>query len=111
MSQANWLSKGSEFIIAGFGLITLLAAEWFLTSTIPDTQFSQIDGKMAQAVIHTALHFGGIFHLNNINPFEGFGSQLPPHNVWADPAYWPFVLLDSPMALDLSPFVALWLPR
>jgi hypothetical protein len=32
----------------------LLAAEWFLTSTIPGTQFSQIDGKMAQAVVQRA---------------------------------------------------------
>jgi hypothetical protein len=107
MSQTKVSSKGSEFIIAGFGLITLLAAEWFLTSAIPGTQFSQIDGKMAQAVIHMALNFGGIFHLNNINPFEGFGSQLPPHNVWADPAYWPFLLFDSPLALNVSAVVGL----
>src|SRR5215467_4944265 len=107
MLHAKYPSEWPEFIIAGFGLITLLAAEWFLTSTIPGTQFSQIDGKMAQAVIHMALNFGGIFHLNNINPFEGFGSQLPPHNVWADPAYWPFVLFDSPLVLDLSALIAL----
>jgi hypothetical protein len=107
MLQAKFASRWFEFIIAGFGLITLLAAEWFLTSTIPGTQFSQIDGKMAQAVIHMALNFGGIFDLNNINPFEGFGSQLPPHNVWADPAYWPFLFFGSPLALDVSAIVGL----
>jgi hypothetical protein len=107
MLHAKYPSKWSEFIIAGFGLVTLLAAEWFLTSTIRGTQFSQIDGKMAQAVIHTALNFGGIFHLNNLNPLEGFGSQLTPHNVWANPAYWPFVVFDSPLALDVSALIAL----
>ena len=99
--------KWFEFIVAGFALTALLAAEWFLTSAIPGTQFSQIDGKMAQAVIHTALNFGGIFHLNNINPLEGFGSQLTPHNVWANPTYWPFVVFDSPLALDVSALIAL----
>lgn len=91
MLQAKFASRWFEFIIAGFGLITLLAAEWFLTSAIPGTQYSQGDGKVAQAVVHTALNFGGIFDLNNINPLQGMGSQLQPHNVWADPAYWPFL--------------------
>jgi hypothetical protein len=107
MLQAQFGSKWVEFTIAGFGLLTLLAVEWFLTSAIPGTQFSQIDGKMAQAVIHTAVNFGGLFHLNNLNPLEGFGSQLPPHNVWADPAYWPFFFFDAPLALNLSALVGL----
>jgi hypothetical protein len=107
MSQAKCSSKGSEFIIASVGLITLLAAEWVLTFTIPGTQYFQNDGKMAQAVIQTALKFGGIFDLNNINPLQGIGSQLQPHNVWANPAYWPFALVDSPLALDVSALVAL----
>src|SRR5262245_41785488 len=107
MLQAKSANRWSEFIIAGFGLIALLAAEWVLTSVIPGTQYSQGDGKVAQAVIHTALHFGGIFDLNNINPLQGMGSQLQPHNVWANPAYWPFALIDSSMALDVSALVAL----
>src|SRR5262249_2138282 len=107
MLQAKWPGKGSELIIAGFGLIALLTAEWILTSAIPGTQYSQGDGKAAQAVIHTALKFGGIFHLNNINPLQGLGSQLQPHNVWANPAYWPFAVVDSPLALDVSALVAL----
>src|SRR6266481_7071961 len=107
MSQAKCSSKGSELIIASFGLFILLAAQWILTSAIPGTQYSQGDGKVAQAVIRTALKFGGIFDLNNINPLQGIGSQLQPHNVWANPAYWPFVLFDSPLALDVSALVAL----
>src|SRR5262249_10313885 len=107
MLQAKWLSKRSEFIIAGFGLIALLTAEWVLTSAIPGTQYSQGDGKVAQAVIRTALKFGGIFNLNNINPLQGIGSQLQPHNVWTNPAYWPFALIDGPVALDVSALVAL----
>jgi hypothetical protein len=107
MPQAKCQSKSSEFVIAGFGLITLLAAEWILTSAIPGTQYSQGDGKMAQAVIHTALKFGGIFQVNNINPLQGMGSQLSPHNVWTNPAYWPFAIIDSPLALDVSALIAL----
>jgi len=107
MLQTKFANKWSEFIIAGFGLIALLAAEWVLTSAIPGTQYSQGDGKVAQAVIHAALNFGGMFDLNNINPLQGMGSQLQPHNVWANPAYWPFALVDSPWALDVSALVAL----
>src|SRR6266851_9414987 len=99
MLRAQFSTRRSELIIAGFGLIALLAAEWVLTSAIPGAQYSQGDGKMAQAVIHTAWKFGGIFHFNNINPLQGFGSQLLPHNVWANPAYWPFAIVDGPLAL------------
>ena len=107
MPQAKYSSKWSEFIFAGFGLIALLTAEGISSSVIPGTHYSQGDGKMAQAVIHTALKFGGIVHVNNINPLQGFGSQLQPHNVWANPAYWPFAILDSPLALDISALFAL----
>jgi hypothetical protein len=107
MLQAKCSSKGSEFIIASFGLFMLLVTQWILTSVIPGTQYSQGDGKMAQAVIHTALKFGGIFHLNNLNPLQGVGSQLQPYNVWANPAYWPLAMVDSPLALDVSALVAL----
>src|SRR5215831_7328751 len=108
MSQIRYSSKWwFEVMIACFGLIALLAAEWILTSAIPGTQYSQGDGKVAQAVIHTALNLGGIFNLNNINPLQGMGSQLQPHNVWANPAYWPFAMFDSPLALDISALVAL----
>src|SRR5262245_689482 len=107
MRQGKGLSRWSEFGIAGVGLIALLIAEWILTTTIPGTHYSQDDGKMAQAVIRTALKFGGLFQLNNINPLQGIGSQLQPDNVWLNPAYWPFAVFDGPLALDASALVAL----
>ena len=106
MSPAKHRSR-FEFVIAGVGLAGLLVAQWILTSAIPGTQYSQGDGKMAQAVIRTALNFGGIFQLNNINPLQGVGSQLQPDNVWLNPAYWPFALIDGPLALDISGLIAL----
>jgi hypothetical protein len=106
-SQPESLSGRSEIIIVALALAALLAAEWVLTSVIPGTQYAQDDGKMAQAVIHTALTFGGSFQFNNINPLQGFGTQLLPHNVWLNPAYWPFAIFDSPLALDVSALVGL----
>ena len=44
-------------------------------------------------------------------PLQGFGTQLLPHNVWLDPAYWPFAMFDSPLALDVSAAVGLGVPR
>jgi hypothetical protein len=96
-----------EFIIAGCGLIALLAAEWALISLVPGTNYSQPDGKMAQAVILTAVRYGGMGNLTNINPLQGLGSQLLPLNVWANPAYWPFAFFDTLLALDISAVVAL----
>src|SRR5262245_11170165 len=107
MLRAKRSNRSVELIVAGLGLIGLLAAQWVLTTAIPGTQYSQGDGKMAQAVIHTALKFSGIFHVNNINPLQGLGSQLLPHNVWANPAYWPLAVSDGAAALDISALVAL----
>ena len=109
MSRLKLLSGRVEVVIAAVGIAALLAAEWILTSTIPGTQYAQGDGKMAQAIIHTAMQFAGLFHLNNINPLQGFGSQLLPHNVWLNPAYWPFALVDGPLAVDISAVVSLGL--
>jgi hypothetical protein len=60
------LGSWSEFFITTFALIALLAAEWTLVLVIPGTNYSQGDGKMAQAVILTAVKYGGIFNLSNI---------------------------------------------
>jgi hypothetical protein len=49
----------------------------------------------------------GFFHFNNINPIEGLGSQIFPLNVWLNPAYWPFAILDRAAATDVSAVVAL----
>jgi hypothetical protein len=107
VSQPKSLSGRSEIIIVALALAALLAAEWVLTSAIPGTQYAQGDGKMAQAIIHTAFQFGGLFEVNNINPLQGFGSQLLPHNVWLNPAYWPFAILEGRLALDISAVISL----
>src|SRR5262245_30143156 len=107
MLRSKVASRRLELAIASVGLIALMAAEWVLTNAIPGTQYSQNDGKMAQAVIHTAYKFGGIFQFNNINPLQGVGSQLLPHNVWVNPAYWPFAVFDGPLASNISAVVAL----
>ena len=107
MSHPKSLSRRSEVIIVALAIAALLAAEWVLTSAIPGSQYAQGDGKMAQAVVHTAFQFGSLFQLNNINPLQGFGSQLLPHNVWLNPAYWPFAVLDNGLALDVSGLVSL----
>jgi hypothetical protein len=85
----------------------LLAAQWMLCSAIKGANYTGGDGKMAQATILAALKFGGRFQVTNINPIEGVGSQLLPMNVWANPAYWPFQILDGPLATDVSALIAL----
>src|SRR5215472_12217529 len=97
----------SECLIAGFALVALLTAQWMLSSAIHGTNYTGGDGKMAQATILIALKFAKFFYVTNINPFEGIGSQLLPMNVWANPAYWPFSLVDKELATDLSAIVAL----
>jgi hypothetical protein len=96
-----------EILIAGFALVALLAAQWMLSAAIQGTNYYGVDGKMAQATILTVFEFGSRFEINNINPIEGVGSQLLPMNVWANPAYWPFALVDKELATDLSAMVAL----
>jgi hypothetical protein len=96
-----------EILIAGFALVALLVAQWMLSAAIQGTNYYGVDGKMAQATILTVFEFGSRFEINNINPIEGVGSQLLPMNVWANPAYWPFGLVDKELATDLSAVVAL----
>jgi hypothetical protein len=96
-----------EILIASFALAALLAAQWMLSAAIQGTNYYGVDGKMAQATILTVFEFGSPFEINNINPIEGVGSQLLPMNAWANPAYWPFALVDKELATDLSAMVAL----
>jgi hypothetical protein len=96
-----------EILIAGFALVALLVVQWMLSAAIQGTNYYGVDGKMAQATILTMFEFGSWFEINNINPIEGVGSQLLPMNVWANPAYWPFALVDKELATDLSAMVAL----
>src|SRR5262249_9861584 len=96
-----------ELVVVGFAMLSLVAAELMLSSAIRGTNFAGGDGKMAQAIILAAYKFGGFFHFNNINPLQGLGSQLLPINVWINPAYWPFAILDLGPATDASAAVAL----
>src|SRR5262245_14430205 len=97
----------SECLIAGFALVALLTAQWMLSSAIHGTNYTGGDGKMAQATILIALKFAKFFYVTNINPIEGIGSQLLPMNVWANPAFWPFAVLDKRQATDISALIAL----
>jgi hypothetical protein len=96
-----------EFAVVAFAVLALVAAELMLSSTIRETNFAGGDGKFAQAIILTAYKFSGFFEFNNINPLQGLGSQLLPINVWINPTYWPFAILDSAQAADAAAAVAL----
>src|SRR5215472_16015812 len=97
----------NEPMVAGLALLALLVAQWMLSSAIPGTNYYGNDGRMAEATILAALRFGGWFHVNNINPIEGVGSQLLTMNVWANPANWPFAWLSERQATNVSALVAL----
>jgi hypothetical protein len=96
-----------EFAVVGFAMLGLVAAELMLSSAIRGTNFAGGDGKMAQAIILAAYKFGGFFHFNNTNPLQGLGSQLLPINVWINPTYWPFAILDTALANNASAAIAL----
>src|SRR5262249_5088099 len=96
-----------EFAIVGFAVLGLVAAELMLSSAIRGTNFAGSDGKFAQAIILTAYKFGGFFQFNAINPLQGLGSQLLPINVWINPTYWPFAILDKAQAADAAAEIAL----
>jgi hypothetical protein len=96
-----------ELSIFSFAVLGLVGAEVMLSAAIHGTNYAGGDGKMAQAIILAAQKFAGFFHFNNINPIEGVGSQLLPLNVWVNPAYWPFAILDKAAATDASAVVAL----
>jgi hypothetical protein len=89
-SEQNRIFLPYELLVAGFEPLALLAVEWLLVSVVHGTNYDGGDGKMAQATILAAIKFGAPFHVTNISPIEGLGSQLLPINVWGNPAYWPF---------------------
>jgi hypothetical protein len=47
-----------------------------------------------------------LFPLKQHRP-EAIGSQLLPLNVWINPVYWPFAILETPWAADISVGIAL----
>jgi hypothetical protein len=105
-SQSRTISS-HEWAVTGFALLTLLVAQWILSSTIHGTNYDGIDGKMAQATILAGVKFTAPFQVTTISPIEGIGSQLLPLNVWANPAYWPFHFFDKALATDVSALIAL----
>jgi hypothetical protein len=94
-------------LLVVFGIFALLGTELALILTIPGINYAGADGKAAQAVILATLEFAKPFHISNLNPLEGMGSQMMPMNVWLNPAYWPFAFLDKQVAAEVSGLVAL----
>jgi hypothetical protein len=85
----------------------LIAAELVLSGVIHGTNFAGGDGKFAQAIILAAYKFGGFFQFNNINPIQGLGSELLPINVWLNPTFWPFAVLEKAQAANFAAAIAL----
>ena len=110
-SAGNTESKGraafARFVVAGFAVIALVAAQLVLSAAIRDANYGGGDGKLAQATILTAYKFASFLQFNVINPTQGLGSQLLPMNVWVNPAYWPFAFLPKELATDVSAAIAL----
>jgi len=97
----------SEVLVAGLALSALLLSQLMLSGAIHDTSYFGNDGKLYQSIILTAFNFGGFFNVTNFTPIQGVGSQLAPLNVWANPAYWPFVFFSREVAADASAATAL----
>jgi hypothetical protein len=96
----------SEILLAGFAL-ALIGAQWVLSGAIHATNYYGIDGMLAQSAALAAFTFSGIFDVTSLGLIQGVGSQLLPKNVWANPAFWPFALLDKEIATDVSALIAL----
>src|SRR5262245_5874749 len=93
-------------------MCVLLIVEWLLetrlATTINGTHFAAGDGRMADAVVRTGYQFAGFLRLTNLNPLQGFGSQLLPMNVWINPVHWPLAFIDDDkLATDIAGLVAL----
>jgi hypothetical protein len=101
------LTAFARFVVAGFAVIALVAAQLVLSAAIHGTNYGGGDGKLAQATILTAYKFASFLQFNIINPTQGLGSQLLPMNVWVNPAYWPFAFLPKELATDVSAAIAL----
>ena len=96
-----------EVLVAAAALAAVLAAQWILTTAIPEANYYGNDGKMVQAVIVTAFKFGGYLDVTNLSPIHAMGAQLLPKNVWANPSLWPFAFAELGAATNISALVAL----
>src|SRR5262245_15214633 len=50
-AERNWPRASSELIVGGIALLTLLIAQWLLSTAIHGANYYGFDGKMAQATI------------------------------------------------------------
>src|SRR5260370_10409963 len=105
--EGEGLTTVARFVVAGFAVIALVAAQLVLSASIHGTNYSGGDGKLAQAMILTAYKFASFLQFNIISPTQGLGSQLLPMNVWVNPAYWPFAFLPKELATDVPAAIAL----
>src|SRR5262245_8394360 len=100
-----------QFSLAIFGMCVLLIVEWLLETRLSTTtkraHFAANDGRMAEAVVRTGYQFAAFLNLTNLNPLQGFGSQLLPTNVWINPINWPLAFIDGKLATDIAGLVAL----
>jgi hypothetical protein len=94
-----------DFLVV-FAFIALVVAEVVLVLALPNINYSSGDGKAAQAEILATLEFAQPFHITNLNPLQGPGSQMMPMNVWVNPAYWPFAFFAKELASDISGIIA-----
>jgi hypothetical protein len=94
-----------DFLVV-FAFIALVVAEVVLVLALPSINYSSGDGKAAQAEILATLEFAQPFHITNLNPLQGPGSQMMPMNVWVNPAYWPFAFFPKELASDISGIIA-----
>jgi hypothetical protein len=98
----GWADR--DLLIVVFAFIALLVTVVITSS--PGVNYGGADGKAAQAEILATLEFARPFHITNLNPIQGLGSQMMPMNVWVNPAYWPFAFFDKELASEISGFVA-----
>jgi hypothetical protein len=94
-----------DFLVV-LAFIALVVAELVLVLALPGINYSSGDGKAAQAEILATLEFAQPFHITNLNPLQGPGSQMMPMNVWVNPAYWPFAFFAKELASDISGIIA-----
>src|SRR5262245_38756683 len=84
------VTRRNELLVAGFALLTVLAAQFFVSQVIQGTNFYGGDGKMVLSHVLSAFKFGAPFDVTGLSAVQGMGSQMMPKNGWANPSFWPF---------------------
>jgi hypothetical protein len=96
----------AELIIAGAALVFLLIGEGVMGLMVRGTHIAAVDGKMAEAVVRAAFRLAAPFDVTNLNHLQGVGSLLLPFNIWTNPAYWPFAIIEGDRAAEVSGLIA-----